>query len=182
MEKFASSETILQKEYTIAPHMYDSAFGDYQKKFFYPTNYAITGVLLVLAIVFVILGVTKSAGLITLALICVVAIAFVWIKTINVRKKFVQNITNKVKDERQTAQFYEGGVMITVIPKGSTTGQRTTIDYSSKNIKVLNKKYYFLVCIAKSEFRIIPKKVFDASEEATLIKCFQKQLGSNYIG
>ncbi|MCC8069473.1 MAG: hypothetical protein LIO71_06965 [Ruminococcus sp.] len=183
MEKvnFQNAKPILQKEYSIPPHMYDSAFKDYQRKFVYPTNYIISAVVAIIAIIDIVMVATgKSPALIVLAVLCVAVIVAVWLHTSSVRKKFVQNIA-KVKDERQTAQFFDDGIIVTIIPKGSTNGEQIVIDFSKDNVKLLDKNYYFIAYIVKSHFCIIPKKVFDAAEETTLSKTFQKKLGSNYI-
>lgn len=172
---------IVQKEYSIAPHMYDSAFKDYQRKFVYPMNYILTAVFVVIAIVDIVLIATgKSPALIVLAVLSIVAIVGIWLHTVNVRKKFVQNVA-RVKDERQTVQFFDNGIVITSIPKGHTDGVKTVIDFDKDEVKILDKRYYFIAYVVKSHFCIIPKKVFDASEETTLAKGFQKKLGKNYI-
>lgn len=183
MEKvgFGNGVPILQKEYSIAPHMYDSAFKDYQRKFVYPMNYILTAVFVIIAIVDIVLIATgKSPALIILAILSVVAIVGIWLHTANVRKKFVQNIA-KVRDERQTARFFDDGIIITSIPKGRTEGVKTVVDFNKDEVKLLDKRYYFIAYVVKSHFCIIPKKVFDASEETTLAKNFQKKLGKNYI-
>lgn len=183
MEKvsFQNNTPILQKEYSIPPHMYDSAFKDYQRKFVYPTNYILTAVLVVIAIAGIVMVATgKSAIFVILSLVCIAVIVGIWLKTSNVRKKFVQNVA-KVKDERQTVQFFDEGIVITIIPKNNATGEKTVIDFSKDDIKLLDKRYYFIVMIKNVTFRIIPKKVFDATEETMLAKLFQKKLGGNYI-
>jgi uncharacterized membrane protein len=182
MEKanFGNSTPILQKEYSIPPHMYDSAFKDYQKKFVYPMNYIITAVCAVLAIVGIVLTAKKSAVFIVLSLLCVGVIVGLWVYTTNVRKKFVKNIA-QVKDERQTAQFFDEGIVVTHIPKGNTQGVQTVIDFTKDDVKLLDRRYYFIAYVVKSTFCIIPKKVFDVSEETALAKLFQKKLGSNYV-
>jgi type II secretory pathway pseudopilin PulG len=180
---FGNGAPILQKEYSIPPHMYDSAFKDYQKKFVYPTNYIITAVCAVLALLGIILVATgKSAVLILISVLCVAVIIGLWMYTGNVRKKFVQSVA-QVRDERQTAQFFDEGIIITSIPKGSTSaeGVQTVVDFTKDEVKILDRRYYFIAYVVKSTFCIIPKKVFDASEETTLVKGFQKKLGKNYI-
>lgn len=183
MEKvsFQNNTPILQKEYSIPPHMYDSAFKDYQRKFIYPINYILTAILAVIAIAGIVMVATgKSAVFVVLSLICVAVIVGIWLNTSNVRKKFVQDVA-KVKDERQTVQFFDEGIVVTIIPKNNATGEKTVIDFSKDDIKLLDKRYYFIVIIKKVTFRIIPKKVFDATEETMLAKLFQKKLGGNYI-
>lgn len=183
MEKvnFQNSAPILQKEYSIPPHMYDGAFKDYQRKFVYPINYIMSAVFAIIAIIDIVMVATgKSPALIVLAVICVAVIVAVWLHTSSVRKKFVQNIA-QVRDERQTVQFFDDGIVVTVIPKGSTEGQQTVIDFSKDDVKLLDKRYYFIAYVVKSHFCIIPKKVFDATEETMLAKTFQKKLGNNYV-
>jgi heme exporter protein D len=178
---FGNGSPILQKEYSIAPHMYDSAFQDYQKKFIYPLNYIITAVCAVLAILGIVLVATgKSAGLVVVSVLCIAVIVGLWMHTTSVRKKFVQNVA-KFRDERQTAQFFDEGIIVTTIPKGSTEGEQTVIDFAKDDVKILDRRYYFIAYVVKSTFCIIPKKVFDATEETTLVKGFQKKLGKNYI-
>lgn len=183
MEKvsFQNNTPILQKEYSIPPHMYDSAFKDYQRKFIYPINYILTAILAVIAIAGIVMVATgKSAVFVVLSLICVAVIVGIWLNTSNVRKNFVQDVA-KVKDERQTVQFFDEGIVVTIIPKNNATGEKTVIDFSKDDIKLLDKRYYFIVMIKNVTFRIIPKKVFDATEETMLAKLFQKKLGGNYI-
>lgn len=183
MEKvsFQNNTPILQKEYSIPPHMYDSAFKDYQRKFVYPMNYILTAVLVIIAIAGIVMVATgKSVVFAILSLICVAVVVGIWLNTSNVRKKFVQNVAG-VKDERQTVQFFDDGIVVTVIPKNSTKGEETIMDFSKDNIQLLDKRYYFIVIIKNVTFRIIPKKVFDATEETMLAKLFQKKLGGNYI-
>lgn len=179
---FEKKTPILQKEYSIAPHMYDSSFKDWQRKFVFPKNYIMTavfGILAIIDIILVVLGKFNPAVII-LALICIGVIVAMWLNSNNVRKKFVQNMA-KFKDERQTAQFFEDGIIIKKIPRGSTQGEKIVIDFSSDSVKMLDKRYYFIAYVNNSNFNIIPKKVFDATEENTLAKCFQNKLGSNYI-
>lgn len=178
---FEKNAPILQKEYSIAPHMYDSSFKDWQRKFVFPKNYIMSAVFLVIAIVDIILVATgKSPALLILAVVCVAVIVAMWLNTNNVRKKFVQSMA-KFKDERQTAKFYDDGIIINKIPKGSAESEKIVIDFSKDEVKILDRRYYFIAYINKSNFNIIPKKVFDATEEATLAKCFQKKLANNYI-
>lgn len=178
---FGNNSPILQKEYSIPPHMYDSAFKDYQKKFVYPMNYIISAVCAVLAILGIVLVATgKSPVLIVISILCIAVIIGLWMYTNNVRKKFVQNIA-QVRDERQTAQFFDEGIIVTNIPKGSTDGIQTVIDFTKDDVRILDKRYYFIAYVVKSTFCIIPKKVFDASEETTLAKSFEKKLGKNYV-
>jgi hypothetical protein len=161
--------------------MYDSAFKDYQRKFVYPTNYIMTAVFAIVAILDIVLVATgKSPALVVVAVACVAAIVGVWLHTSGVRKKFVQNVA-QVKNERQTAQFFDDGIVINAIPKGRTEGVKTVIDFSKDDVKILDRRYYFIAYVVKSHFCIIPKKVFDASEETTLCKGFEKKLGKNYI-
>lgn len=182
MEKvsFESGTPVIQKEYSIAPHMYDSSFKDYQRKFIFPINYIITAICAIIAIVGIILAVKKTMALIVLSLVFIVIAIIPWVNSTKVRKKFVQSMA-LVKDERLTAQFYDDGIIINKIPKGSTMAERNVIDFSKDEVKILDKRYYFIAYVNKSQFNIIPKKVFDATEETTLAKCFQKKLGNNYI-
>lgn len=178
---FEKGTPILQKEYAIAPHMYDSAFKDFQRKFVFPKNYIMSAVFIIIAIIDIVLVITgKSPALLIVALICIGVLVAMWINTNNVRKRFVQSMA-KFKDERQTAQFFDDGIIIKKIPKGSTEGEKIAIDFSKDTVKLLDKRYYFIAYVNNSNFNIIPKKVFDATEENTLSNCFQKKLGSNYI-
>lgn len=179
--KFGNGSPIVQKEYSIPPHMYDSAFKDFQRKFVYPRNYIMSAVFLIIAIIDIVMVATgKSPKLIIIALACIFVIFGMWIHTKRIRKNFVQSVA-KVKDERQTSRFFEEGIVVTNIPKGSTDGQQFIIDFSKDEVKLIDKRYYFIVYVVKSHFFIIPKKVFDASEETMLVKCFQKKLGNNYV-
>jgi hypothetical protein len=117
---------------------------------------------------------------IVLSILLVAVTVGLWVYTTNVRKKFVKNIA-QVKDERQTAQFFDEGIVITKIPKGNTQGVKTVIDFTKDDVKLLDRRYYFIAYVVKSTFCIIPKKVFDVSEETALAKLFQKKLGSNYV-
>lgn len=179
---FEKGTPILQKEYSIAPHMYDSSFKDWQRKFVFPKNYIMTAVFIVLAIVDIVLVAMGKFPIVAIlvAVICIGVVVAMWLNTNKIRKKFVQNMA-RFRDERQTAQFFEDGIIIKKIPKGSTDSERVVIDFSKDVVKMLDKRYYFIAYVNNSNFNIIPKKVFDATEEANLTKCFKSKLGSNYI-
>lgn len=179
---FANGNPTLQKEYSIAPHMYDSAFKDWQRKFVYPKNYIMTGVFALLAVVDIILVVAGkfSPAVLVLVLVCIGVIVAMWNKTNSIRKKFVQNMA-KFKDERQTVRFYEGGIIINKIPKGNANPEEIVIDFSKNDVKLLDGRYYFIAYVDNNNFNIIPKKVFDAVEEGNLAKNFKSKLGANYI-
>lgn len=192
-------EVLIKKRYSIPYELFGEAFRFFQKKFVYPRNMVMTGLMLLLAIlnvVNIVIGNGETIGYV-LVFACL-AIAFVnWYNPRKLRRNLMESIKGIENDVYVMTVFPDKLVMETVLENleeeskpeeyeevfGETKAQEQTAAteiFLNKNVRVIERKDFFMIYIKRSMFYVVPKSEFSEEECEILSIHFKKQLDKNF--
>ena len=193
-------EAIIKRKYSIPYEMFGEAFITFQKKFVYPRNTVMASLLIVAAalnVVYIAQGKATTFGYV-LVLVCL-ALAFVnWYNPKKLRRNLMESIKGIENDVYQLQVMADKLIIGTVIePEENGERQkeeyeevfgdtpkaeeiRDTEIYLTKDVRVIEKKDFFMVYLKRAMFYVIPKKYFTEEEITVMQIHFQKKLEKNY--
>ncbi len=192
-------ESLLKKEYNISLSMFENAFKDFQKKFVYKKNIIMTIIFLILIAnyTYSIIKVPDNNISYFLAAICIFLLAGVWFTPYQTRKKLIRAI-KEIEKDNYVFELYENKLSIgtlfeieddldkkenfdTSFLENDVNIDKTIINLKIDNVKIIEKKEYFIIYLIKNMFYVLPKENF-SSDEINLIKeNFSNNLNSKFI-
>lgn len=177
-------EKILEKEYKIPFELFEKSFTQWQKKFVYPKTYIVSGLFLVLAVVYIIsiIKVPSNKFAYILTALC---LALAVINFYN-PKKIKRNLLETVKtmeDETYKMTLYETFIEISTLIQSEEQEDdnekeifgdsppetlESTKLYFNNGLKVMEHEEYFIIYQVKELYYVLPKYVFSEEELNTL--------------
>ena len=174
--------------------MFANAFKDFQKKFVYPKNIAMTvvGGLIAIAYIYSLIQDPSNSVCIMIIIGCAFLISMTWLKPLMVRKNLLNSIDG-IQEDRYIFELFDTKVGISTFDSPETQQAeeeteeddffkeinkeeeipKTIINFNMGGVKVLEKKDYFIIYIVRHMFYIVPKEHFSDEEREMLIKCFK---------
>lgn len=192
-------EALVKKRYSIPYELFGEAFTVFQKKFVFPKNWIMTGLLLLLAvgnILNIIFGKGDTIGYV-LVLVCI-ALAFInWYNPRKLKRSLMESVKG-IENDVYTLTIYPERIVIGTVlepenekePKeyeevfGEIPVKEDIADteiYLNKNVKVIERKKFFMIYIKRSMFYVVPKELLTKEEIEIMNLHFQKQLDKNFI-
>lgn len=192
-------EALLKKRYSIPYELFGEAFTVFQKKFVFPKNWIMTGLLLLLAvgnILNIIFGKGDTIGYV-LVFVCI-ALAFInWYNPRKLKRSLMESVKGIENDVYTLTIFPERIVIGTVLePENEKEPEEyeevfgeipvkediaDTEIYLNNNVKVIERKKFFMIYIKRSMFYVVPKETLTKEEIEIMNLHFQKQLNQNFI-
>lgn len=192
-------EALIKKRYSIPYELFGEAFTVFQKKFVFPKNRLLTGLLLLLAvgnILNIIFGKGDTIGYV-LVLVCI-ALAFInWYNPRKLRRSLMESVKGIENDIYDLTIYPERIVIGTVLEPetekkpeeyeevfGEIPMKEDIADteiFLHKNVKVIERKKFFMIYIKRSMFYVVPKEPLTKEEIEIMNLHFQKQMDKNFI-
>ncbi|MDE6103872.1 MAG: YcxB family protein, partial [Oscillospiraceae bacterium] len=184
---------------SIPYELFGEAFTVFQKKFVFPKNWIMTGLLLLLAvgnILNIIFGKGDTIGYV-LVFVCI-ALAFInWYNPRKLKRSLMESVKGIENDVYTLTIFPERIVIGTVLePENEKEPEEyeevfgeipvkediaDTEIYLNNNVKVIERKKFFMIYIKRSMFYVVPKETLTKEEIEIMNLHFQKQLDQNFI-
>lgn len=192
-------EALVKKRYSIPYELFGEAFTVFQKKFVFPKNWIMTGLLLLLAvgnILNIIFGKGDTIGYV-LVLVCI-ALAFInWYNPRKLKRSLMESVKG-IENDVYTLTIYPERIVIGTVlePENEKEPEEyeevfgeipvkediaDTEIYLNKNVKVIERKKFFMIYIKRSMFYVVPKESLTKEEIEIMNLHFQKQLDKNFI-
>lgn len=192
-------EALVKKRYSIPYELFGEAFTVFQKKFVFPKNWIMTGLLLLLAvgnILNIIFGKGDTIGYV-LVLVCI-ALAFInWYNPRKLKRSLMESVKG-IENDVYTLTIYPERIVIGTVlePENEKEPEEyeevfgeipvkediaDTEIYLNKNVKVIERKKFFMIYIKRSMFYVVPKELLTKEEIEIMNLHFQKQLDKNFI-
>lgn len=192
-------EALIKKRYSIPYELFGEAFTVFQKKFVFPRNRIMSILLLILAagnVLNIMYGSGETIGYV-LVVVCI-ALAFVnWYNPRKLKRNLMESIKGIENDVYTLTIFPERMVIGTVLEPeekkepeeyeevfGEIPMKEDIADteiFLNKNVKVIERKNFFMIYIKKSMFYVVPKETMTQEEIEIMNLHFQKQLDKNFI-
>lgn len=192
-------EALVKKRYSIPYELFGEAFTVFQKKFVFPKNWIMIGLLLLLAvgnILNIIFGKGDTIGYV-LVLVCI-ALAFInWYNPRKLKRSLMESVKG-IENDVYTLTIYPERIVIGTVlePENEKEPEEyeevfgeipvkediaDTEIYLNKNVKVIERKKFFMIYIKRSMFYVVPKELLTKEEIEIMNLHFQKQLDKNFI-
>lgn len=192
-------EALVKKRYSIPYELFGEAFTVFQKKFVFPRNRIMSVLLLILAagnVLNIMYGKGETIGYV-LVLVCI-ALAFInWYNPRKLKRNLMESVKGIENDVYILTIYPERIVIGTVLEPekekepeeyeevfGEIPVKEDIADteiYLNKNVKVIERKNFFMIYIKKSMFYVVPKEPLTQEEIEIMNLHFQKQLDKNFI-
>ena len=183
-------EALVKKRYSIPYELFGEAFTVFQKKFVFPRNRVMSVLLLIFAagnVLNIMYGNGETIGYV-LVLVCI-ALAFInWYNPRKLKRNLMESVKG-IENDVYTLTIYPERIVIgTVLEYEEVFGEipmkediADTEIYLNKNVKVIERKNFFMIYIKKSMFYVVPKETLTQEEIEIMNLHFQKQLDKNFI-
>lgn len=192
-------EALVKKRYSIPYELFGEAFTVFQKKFVFPKNWIMTGLLLLLAvgnILNIIFGKGDTIGYV-LVLVCI-ALAFInWYNPRKLKRSLMESVKG-IENDVYTLTIYPERIVIGTVLEPENEKETEEYEevfgeipvkediadteiYLNKNVKVIERKKFFMIYIKRSMFYVVPKETLTKEEIEIMNLHFQKQLDKNFI-
>lgn len=201
-EEISEKKILDSKRYSVPLDMFEEAYTVFQNKYVYPRNLIMSAVLIILAIANIINIVMKNSG--TMGYILVFACLALAVINIYNPKKIKRNLLESIKEignDVYTLDVYNDKMVIgTVINPVIEGEERQPEEYEevfgeieaveeiqpsevfiNSNLRVIERKNFFLVYIKKSMFYVIPKNIFNDEEISSFAMYFSERIGNCFI-
>ena len=192
-------EALVKKRYSIPYELFGEAFTVFQKKFVFPRNRVMSVLLLIFAagnVLNIMYGNGETIGYV-LVLVCI-ALAFInWYNPRKLKRNLMESVKGIETDVYTLTIYPERIVIGTVLEPekekepeeyeevfGEIPMKEDIADteiYLNKNVKVIERKNFFMIYIKKSMFYVVPKETLTQEEIEIMNLHFQKQLDKNFI-
>ena len=192
-------EASVKKRYSIPYELFGEAFTVFQKKFVFPRNRIMSVLLLILAagnVLNIMYGKGETIGYV-LVLVCI-ALAFInWYNPRKLKRNLMESVKG-IENDVYTLTIYPERIVIGTVLEpekekepeeyeevfGEIPVKEDIADteiYLNKNVKVIERKNFFMIYIKKSMFYVVPKEPLTQEEIEIMNLHFQKQLDKNFI-
>ena len=192
-------EALVKKRYSIPYELFGEAFTVFQKKFVFPRNRVMSVLLLVFApgnVLNIMYGNGETIGYV-LVLVCI-ALAFInWYNPRKLKRNLMESVKG-IENDVYTLTIYPERIVIGTVLEpekeketeeyeevfGEIPMKEDIADteiYLNKNVKVIERKNFFMIYIKKSMFYVVPKETLTQEEIEIMNLHFQKQLDKNFI-
>ena len=192
-------EALVKKRYSIPYELFGEAFTVFQKKFVFPRNRIMSVLLLILAagnVLNIMYGKGETIGYV-LVLVCI-ALAFInWYNPRKLKRNLMESVKG-IENDVYTLTIYPERIVIGTVLEPEKEkepeeyeevfGEIPVIEdiadteiYLNKNVKVIERKNFFMIYIKKSMFYVVPKEPLTQEEIEIMNLHFQKQLDKNFI-
>lgn len=192
-------EALVKKRYSIPYELFGEAFTVFQKKFVFPRNRIMSVLLLILAagnVLNIMYGKGETIGYV-LVLVCI-ALAFInWYNPRKLKRNLMESVKG-IENDVYTLTIYPERIVIGTVlePENEKEPEEyeevfgeipikediaDTEIYLNKNVKVIERKNFFMIYIKKSMFYVVPKETLTQEEIEIMNLHFQKQLDKNFI-
>ena len=192
-------EALVKKRYSIPYELFGEAFTVFQKKFVFPRNPIMSVLLLILAagnVLNIMYGKGETIGYV-LVLVCI-ALAFInWYNPRKLKRNLMESVKG-IENDVYTLTIYPERIVIGTVLEpekekepeeyeevfGEIPVKEDIADteiYLNKNVKVIERKNFFMIYIKKSMFYVVPKEPLTQEEIEIMNLHFQKQLDKNFI-
>lgn len=192
-------EALVKKRYSIPYELFGEAFTVFQKKFVFPRNRIMSVLLLILAagnVLNIMYGKGETIGYV-LVLVCI-ALAFInWYNPRKLKRNLMESVKG-IENDVYTLTIYPERIVIGTVLEpekekepeeyeevfGEIPVKEDIADteiYLNKNVKVIERKNFFMIYIKKSMFYVVPKETLTQEEIEIMNLHFQKQLDKNFI-
>lgn len=192
-------EALVKKRYSIPYELFGEAFTVFQKKFVFPRNRIMSVLLLILAagnVLNIMYGKGETIGYV-LVLVCI-ALAFInWYNPRKLKRNLMESVKG-IENDFYTLTIYPERIVIGTVLEpekekepeeyeevfGEIPMKEDIADteiYLNKNVKVIERKNFFMIYIKKSMFYVVPKETLTQEEIEIMNLHFQKQLDKNFI-
>ena len=192
-------EALVKKRYSIPYELFGEAFTVFQKKFVFPRNRVMSVLLLIFAagnVLNIMYGNGETIGYV-LVLVCI-ALAFInWYNPRKLKRNLMESVKG-IENDVYTLTIYPERIVIGTVLEpekekepeeyeevfGEIPMKEDIADteiYLKKNVKVIERKNFFMIYIKKSMFYVVPKETLTQEEIEIMNLHFQKQLDKNFI-
>lgn len=192
-------EALIKKRYSIPYELFGEAFTVFQKKFVFPKNRLLTGLLLLLAvgnILNIIFGKGDTIGYV-LVLVCI-ALAFInWYNPRKLKRSLMESVKG-IENDIYDLTIYPERIVIGTVLEPETENEPEEYEevfgeipmkediadteiFLHKNVKVIERKNFFMIYIKRSMFYVVPKEPLTKEEIEIMNLHFQKQMDKNFI-
>ena len=192
-------EALVKKRYSIPYELFGEAFTVFQKKFVFPRNRVMSVLLLIFAagnVLNIMYGNGETIGYV-LVLVCI-ALAFInWYNPRKLKRNLMESVKG-IENDVYTLTIYPERIVIGSVLEpekeketeeyeevfGEIPMKEDIADteiYLNKNVKVIERKNFFMIYIKKSMFYVVPKETLTQEEIEIMNLHFQKQLDKNFI-
>lgn len=192
-------EALVKKRYSIPYELFGEAFTVFQKKFVFPRNRVMSVLLLIFAagnVLNIMYGKGETIGYV-LVLVCI-ALAFInWYNPRKLKRNLMESVKG-IENDVYTLTIYPERIVIGTVLEpekekepeeyeevfGEIPVKEDIADteiYLNKNVKVIERKNFFMIYIKKSMFYVVPKEPLTQEEIEIMNLHFQKQLDKNFI-
>lgn len=192
-------EALVKKRYSIPYELFGEAFTVFQKKFVFPRNRIMSVLLLIFAagnVLNIMYGNGETIGYV-LVLVCI-ALAFInWYNPRKLKRNLMESVKG-IENDVYTLTIYPERIVIGTVLEpekekepeeyeevfGEISMKEDIADteiYLNKNVKVIERKNFFMIYIKKSMFYVVPKETLTQEEIEIMNLHFQKQLDKNFI-
>lgn len=192
-------EALVKKRYSIPYELFGEAFTVFQKKFVFPRNLIMSVLLLIFAagnVLNIMYGNGETIGYV-LVLVCI-ALAFInWYNPRKLKRNLMESVKG-IENDVYTLTIYPERIVIGTVlePENEKEPEEyeevfgeipikediaDTEIYLNKNVKVIERKNFFMIYIKKSMFYVVPKETLTQEEIEIMNLHFQKQLDKNFI-
>ena len=192
-------EALVKKRYSIPYELFGEAFTVFQKKFVFPRNRVMSVLLLIFAagnVLNIMYGNGETIGYV-LVLVCI-ALAFInWYNPRKLKRNLMESVKG-IENDVYTLTIYPERIVIGTVLEpekeketeeyeevfGEIPMKEDIADteiYLNKNVKVIERKNFFMIYIKKSMFYVVPKETLTHEEIEIMNLHFQKQLDKNFI-
>ncbi|MFR7908244.1 MAG: YcxB family protein [Oscillospiraceae bacterium] len=192
-------EALVKKRYSIPYELFGEAFTVFQKKFVFPRNRIMSVLLLIFAagnVLNIMYGNGETIGYV-LVLVCI-ALAFInWYNPRKLKRNLMESVKG-IENDVYTLTIYPERIVIGTVLEpekekepeeyeevfGEIPMKEDIADteiYLNKNVKVIERKNFFMIYIKKSMFYVVPKETLTQEEIEIMNLHFQKQLDKNFI-
>ena len=192
-------EALVKKRYSIPYELFGEAFTVFQKKFVFPRNRIMSVLLLIFAagnVLNIMYGNGETIGYV-LVLVCI-ALAFInWYNPRKLKRNLMESVKG-IENDVYTLTIYPERIVIGTVlePENEKEPEEyeevfgeipikediaDTEIYLNKNVKVIERKNFFMIYIKKSMFYVVAKETLTQEEIEIMNLHFQKQLDKNFI-
>lgn len=192
-------EALVKKRYSIPYELFGEAFTVFQKKFVFPRNRIMSVLLLIFAagnVLNIMYGNGETIGYV-LVLVCI-ALAFInWYNPRKLKRNLMESVKG-IENDVYTLTIYPERIVIGTVLEPEREKETEEYEevfgeipikediadteiYLNKNVKVIERKNFFMIYIKKSMFYVVPKETLTQEEIEIMNLHFQKQLDKNFI-
>lgn len=171
--------------FLISYDMYKDAYKLYQKRFVYPKNRIFQLILLLLAVDFGYHGAMNpdKPMYFMLLLVCVSLILILWYNPRKIRRN-IMDIIREVQNDRHIFSMDEEKMTFQVIPsdpyeEGAQIQPPTPV-YYTKDLRVIEKMEFFLICQGKQLFYVLPKRALYDNQPVVVRETLEEKIGRRF--